>query len=519
MSGNKRNPVGTEESGTWKNTGVPDNFAAENPDYLTAPTRRVRRSPAVRNEHGGLPTAATEELKNKNEHGEPTGAAGVFPPPANDHTNPTASAIAILDEQSSEGKYTRRSEIDSLMREERPTLEDDKMPLSVVNDDMTGFSPSHDLGQELEASSDESDKEDEYNPVTRDDIPPVDSPQLSPSIPSDDAMDAASETGNNIVHPINAESDQNSRANIDEILAELDSLRKKVASQDERAETLCQENASLKKQLESQDEGAKAIRQQNASLKKQLESSREKFSAREAEIASQDEREKALRQENASLKKNLESQYERAEAISQENASLKEQLESHTEMISARGAEIDALRKTAIKANPSADVATNTETPAGQILQPNYPRKDDDEQRAISLEKPSSSPPVSSLAVQKATAVRRVQPFVAIAKDIYFDLTEAMNMGPKPSPLSDTIYVFQIWARAVITFLATPIWTLASLFMYLSVQHEKNLWMQANALTRKQLLGQVSGATEDWTSDWIWDILFTVGSVISLCKL
>lgn len=459
MSGNEPNPVDTEQP--WN--GMPNDFAANGSGYSSAPRRRVRRSPAARNEHSGLPTATTEKLKNKNEHGESIGAAGVFPPLANDRTNPTASVIAILDEQSDKGEFTRKSEIDSLMGEESPTLENDEMSLSVVNDDMTGFSPSQDLGQELETSSDQSDEEDDYNPVTRDDILPVDSSQPSRSILSDEAMDAASEAGNNIVHPINEESDRNPEANIDEILAELDSLRKKVASQDEREE--------------------------------------------------------ALRQQNASLKKQLESQNEKAEAIRQENASLKEQLESHTEKISAREAEIAALRKTAIKANPSADVATNTETPAGQILQPNYPRKDDDEQRVVSLEKPSSSPPVSSLAVQKATAVRRVQPFVAIAKDLYFDLTEAMNMGPKPSPLSDTIYIFQIWARAVITFLATPIWTLASLFMYLSVQHEKNLWMQANALTRKQLLGQVSGATEDWTADWIWDILFTVGSVISLCKL
>lgn len=501
MSGNKPNPVGAEESGAFDDLPVPDNFAKKGSGYIPAPIRRrgpargSAGSPAVQNEHGGRATAATAELYNKNEHSESIGAAGIFPPLANDYTNPTASAIAILDEQSGEGEYTRKSEIDSLMGEESPTLENDEMSLSVVNDDMTGFSPSQDLGQELEASSDQSDEEDDYNPVTRDDILSVDSSQPSRSILSDETIDAASETGNNIVHPINADSNQNPEVNIDEILAELDSLRMKVASQDETVEAMLQENASLKKQLES---------------------SREKISARKAEIASQDEREEALRQENASLKKNLESQYEKTEAISQENASLKKQLESHTE---AREAEIAALRKTAIKANPSADVATNTETPAGQILQPNYPRKDDDEQRVISLEKPSSSPPVSSLAVQKATAVRRVQPFVAIAKDLYFDLTEAMNMGPKPSPLSDTIYVFQIWARAVITFLATPIWTLASLFMYLSVQHEKNLWMQANALTRKQLLGQVSGATEDWTADWIWDILFTVGSVISLCKL
>ncbi|QYT00731.1 hypothetical protein H0G86_007808 [Trichoderma simmonsii] len=518
MSGNKPNPVGAEESGAFDDLPVPGSFAGKGSGYIPAPRRKrgpargPAPSPAVQNEHGGRATAATAELNNKNEHSESIGAAAIYPPLANDHTNPTASAIAISDEQSDVGEYTRKSEIDSLMGEESPILENDEMSLSVVNDDMTGFSPSQDLGQELEASSDESDEEDDYKAVTRDDIPPVDSPQLSPSIPSDDAMDAAGETGNDIVHPINAESDQNSRANIDEILAELDFLRKKVASRDERAETLRQEKALLKKQLESskekisareaeiasQNERAETLRQEKALLKKQLESSKEKISAREAEIASQNER---------------------AEAISQENASLKEQLESHTEKISAREAEIAALRKTAIKANPSADVATNTETPAGQILQPNYPRKDDDEQRVISLEKPSSSPPVSSLAVQKARAVRRVQPFVAIAKDLYFDLTEAMNMGPKPSPLSDTIYVFQIWARAVIAFLATPIWTLASLFMYLSVQHEKNLWMQANALTRKQLLGQVSGATEDWTADWIWNILFTVGSVISLCKL
>lgn len=501
MSGNKPNPVDTEQP--WN--GMPDDFAANGSGYSSAPRRRVRRGPAVRNEHSGLPTATTKKLKNKNEHGESIEAAGVFLPLANDHTNPTASAIAILDEQSGEGECTRGSRIDSLMGEESPTLENDKMSLSVVNDDMTAFSHSQDLRQQLEASSDQSDEEDDYNPVTRDNILPVDSSQPSRPISSDEAMDAASEAENNIVHPINEESDRNPEANIDEILAELDSLRKEVASQDEREETLRQENASLKKNLESQYERAEAKSQENASLKKQL--------------GSQDERVEAITQENASLKKQLESQNESAEAVRQENASLKEQLESHTEMISAREAEIEALRGTAIKANPSADVATNTETPAGQILQPNYPGKDDDEQRVISLEEPSSSPPVSSLVVQKATAVRRVQPFVAIAKDLYFDLTEAMNMGPKPSPLSDTIYVFQIWARAVITFLATPIWTLASLFMYLSVQHEKNLWMQANALTRKQLLGQVSGATEDWTAGWIWDMVFIVGSVISLCRI
>ncbi|KAL7784387.1 hypothetical protein V8C43DRAFT_292328 [Trichoderma afarasin] len=349
------------------------------------------------------------------------------------------------------------------MGEESPTLENDEISLSVVNDDITAFSPSQDLGQELEASSDQSDEEDEYSAVTRDDTSPVDPSEPSQSISSDEAMDAASEAGNNIAHPINEESDRNPEANIDEILAELDSLRKKVASQDEIVEAMRQENASLKKKLGSQEEIAEAMRQQNASLKKQLE--------------------------------------------------------SHTERISAREAEIAALKKTTVKANPSVGVATSTKTPAGQILQLNCPRKDDDEQKVISLEKSSSSPPVSSLAARKATAVRSVQPFVAIAKDLYFDLTEAMNVGPKPSPLSDTTYIFQIWARAVLTFLATPIWTLASFFMYLSVQHEKNLWMQANALTRKQLLGQVSGATEDWTAGWIWDMVFIVGSVISLCRI
>ncbi|KAL6824826.1 hypothetical protein V8C40DRAFT_220004 [Trichoderma camerunense] len=473
MSGNKPNPVDTEQP--WN--GMPDDFAANGSGYSSAPRRRVRRGPAVRNEHSGLPTATTEKLKNKNEHGESIEAAGVLLPLANDHTNPTASAIAILDEQSGEGECTRGSRIDSLMGEESPTLENDEIALSVVNDDITAFSPSQDLGQELEASSDQSDEEDEYSAVTRDDTPPVDPSEPSQSISSDEAMEAASEAGNNIVHPINEESDRNPEANIDEILAELDSLRKKVASQDEIVE---------------------AMSQQNALLKKQLESSREEISAREAGIASQEEIAEAMRQQNASLKK---------------------QLESHTERISAREAEIAALKKTTVKANPSVGVATSTKTPAGQILQLNCPRKDDDEQKVISLEKSSSSPPVSSLAARKATAVRSVQPFVAIAKDLYFDLTEATNVGPKPSPLSDTTYIFQIWARAVITFLATPIWTLASFFMYLSVQHEKNLWMQANALTRKQLLGQVSGVTEDWTAGWIWDMVFIVGSVISLCRI
>ncbi|PKK47345.1 hypothetical protein CI102_7740 [Trichoderma harzianum] len=438
MSGNKPNPVDTEQP--WN--GMPDDFAANGSGYSSAPRRRrgPARSSAVQNEHGGQATAPKAELKSKNEHDEWIGAADAVPTNAVDRFNPAASGIAISDEQSGEGEYTRTPEGQSLMGEEFPTLEDDKMSFPDANNNMTGLS----LGLQLDVSSDESDEEDEYNAATRDNILPVDSPRLSPSIPCDDAMDGASETGNNIVHPINAESDQNSRANIDEILAELDFLKKKIESQDEMMEAM-------------------PMRQQNASLKKQLE--------------------------------------------------------SHTERISAREAEIAALKKTTFKANPSVGVATSTKTPAGQILQPNCPRKDDDEQKVISLEKPSSSPPVSSLAARKATAVRSVQPFVAIAKDLYFDFTEAMNVGPKPSPLWDTTYIFQIWARAVITFLATPIWTLASFFMYLSVQHEKNLWMQANALTRKQLLGQVSGATEDWTADWIWDMVFIVGSVISLCRL
>ncbi|KAJ4858537.1 hypothetical protein T069G_06804 [Trichoderma breve] len=461
MSGNKPSPVGTDESGTWKNTDVPDEFAANGSGYSSAPKRRrgPTRSPAVQNKYGGLATPAAAQLNDMNGHGESIEAA--IPPLANDYINPTASESSILEEQSGEEEDTRMSERGSSIGGEIPTLEDDEMSFPDANNNMTGDS----LGLELNAASNQSDEEDEYNTVTRDNILPVDSPQSSRSISSDDdAMDTASEIGNNIVYSINADSNQNPEVNIDEILAELDSLRKKVASQDEMVEAMLQENASLKKQLESQDEGAGAVRQ--------------------------------------------------------ENASLKEQLQSYTEIISAGEAEIAALKKTTVKANPSGDVATKTETPAGQILQLNYPRKDDDKQKVISLEKPSSSPPASSLVAQKATAVRRVQPFVAIAKDLYFDFTEAMNVGPKQGPLSgSTTYIFQIWARAVITFLATPIWTLMSLFMYLSVQHEQNLWMQANALTRKQLLGQVSGATGDWTADWIWNMVFTVGSVISLCKL
>ncbi|PNP50050.1 hypothetical protein THARTR1_09235 [Trichoderma harzianum] len=428
MSENKSNPVGAEQPGKWE--GIPSDFAPKNPGYGAPHKRRMKRSAqssVLKSEHGSMATAAAAaaEPNNRNERGGSTGTASVITHHADDHTDPAVSGTPILDEQSYEEEHTRKSETESLLGEKSPTLENNEMSSSVEGNemtekDMTGFSDSKDLANELAAVGDESDEEDEYNAATRENNLSVDLSQSSRSISSDGAMDAAGEAENDIVSSMDAESNQNPEANLDEILAERDSLKKKVESQDERME-----------------------------------------------------------------------------AMGRENALLKEQLESCREIISACEAEIATLKKTTVKANSSADVGTNTETPAGQIWQQvSYPRKDDNEQELISFKIP----------------VRFIQPFLVLAKDLYFDFAEAVNEGPMSGSLAGMAYFFQNWARAVIAFLATPFWTLMSFSMYLTVQHEKNLWMQANALTRKQLLGHVSDAAGEWN----WDMIFVIGSVMLL---
>ncbi|KAK4061526.1 uncharacterized protein Triagg1_10306 [Trichoderma aggressivum f. europaeum] len=435
MSGNEPNPVGTEQPSTWEEKEIPSDFAQADLGYFAERRRRLARSSAPKSEHGSLTTTATAELNKKHEDGESIGATDVIPPNADDHTNPAVSGIAVLDEQSCEGEQAEKSETESLMGEESPTLEGNEMPLSVVDNNETESSFPQDLAQELElaAASDERDEEDGYNPTTRENSFPVNLSQSSRLISSDGAMDAAIETGNNIVSSIDRESNQNPEANLDEILAERDSLRKKIEPQDDTME-----------------------------------------------------------------------------AMRRENALLKEHLESCRKIISAREAEITALKKTTVKTIPSANVGTNTETPARQFWQPNSPRKDDNEQGLISSKKPSPSPPVSLLAMQKATAVRFIRPFLVMAKDLYFDFAKAVNVGSVPISLSGMAYFFRNWAQIAVTFLATPFWVLMSFSVYVSMQHERSLWLQANALTRKQLLGHVSGAAGEWN----WDILCTIGSVI-----
>lgn len=406
MSGNEPNPAGTEQSGKWKGQTIPRSFAGKDTGYVGPRQRTMKqstRSPTPKSEHVSLATTATDDATDENEHGgESIGGTGVIQPHPDDHTDPTAFEAAILDEQSYEGENTENFETESLMEEESHTLEDDEMPFSVADNNMTESSFPQDLAQELADAGEESDEEDENDATAGENNLPVDLSQSSLSISSDGAMDAASETGKYIVDSNNGESNPNPEANIDEILAERDSLRKKI-----------------------------------------------------------------------------ESQNERMEAMRQENVSLREQLGSRREIISAQEAEIAALKKSTVKAIPSADVTTNTETP------------------------------VSSLAAQKATATRFVQPFLVIAKDLYSDFTEAVNGGPT---LSSMAYFFRKWAQAVVTFLATLFWMLMNFSVYVSIQHEKNLWMQANALTRKKLLSHVSGATGEWS----WDTVLNIGSMILL---
>ncbi|KAL6794810.1 P-loop containing nucleoside triphosphate hydrolase protein [Trichoderma sp. SZMC 28013] len=303
MSGNEPNPAGTEQSGKWKGQTIPRSFAGKDTGYVGPRQRTMKqstRSPTPKSEHVSLATTATDDATDENEHGgESIGGTGVIQPHPDDHTDPTAFEAAILDEQSYEGENTENFETESLMEEESHTLEDDEMPFSVADNNMTESSFPQDLAQELADAGEESDEEDENDATAGENNLPVDLSQSSLSISSDGAMDAASETGKYIVDSNNGESNPNPEANIDEILAERDSLRKKI-----------------------------------------------------------------------------ESQNERMEAMRQENVSLREQLGSRREIISAQEAEIAALKKSTVKAIPSADVTTNTETP------------------------------VSSLAAQKATATR-----------------------------------------------------------------------------------------------------------------
>ncbi|KAL7913546.1 hypothetical protein GGI35DRAFT_213582 [Trichoderma velutinum] len=427
-------------------SGIPDDFAAPGRGY-SSPPKRIRRRPA-------------RSPALQSEHGGPATAAAADPNNKNEHDEPIGAEGAVpphADDHTNlaasgiaildEQSYIRE---DTRMSEFE-SLKGEEGPAS--EDDEVSFTDVNNgvtgwsLSQELAAAIDQSDEEDEYNAATNDNTLPIDSLQSSRSISSDGEMDAASEAGNNFAYSINAESNQTPDANIDEILRERD---------------------FLKKQLESQDEKMAAMRR--------------------------------------------------------ENAFLKEELESRNEVISAREAEIAALMKTTVKAIPSSDASTNTETPTGGVWQLNHPTEDDSEQEFISIKKPSPLLPVSSSGPQKATAVQFIRAFLVITKDLYFDFTEAVNMGSllgqdlflscmsirMSVSLMGTAEVFQKWARAAVIFLATPFWMLMSFSVYLSIQHEKNMWMQANALTRKQLLGHVSGAAGEWN----WDLLFAVGSVM-----
>ncbi|KAL7931100.1 hypothetical protein V8C35DRAFT_311320 [Trichoderma chlorosporum] len=204
------------------------------------------------------------------------------------------------------------------------------------------------------------------------------------------------------------------------------------------------------------------------------------------------------------------------EIIIRECELLKKELKSRDEAIATLKAENAALAITANLGKPAIDASTNTETPATQIRHPDYPGEDGNEQQSISIKKPS--PPMSSLAAQTSTTARFLGACFGTVNGLYLVYTRVVSLmsllgqnffpscGRRPVSFKEWMVLFQELGQAII-FLGTPFWIAMSVSAYLAIEHEKNRWMEANALTRKQLLGHVSGQS----GGLIWDMLVAMG--------
>ncbi|KAL7947166.1 hypothetical protein V8C42DRAFT_316906 [Trichoderma barbatum] len=203
----------------------------------------------------------------------------------------------------------------------------------------------------------------------------------------------------------------------------------------------------------------------------------------------------------------IQSLEETIQEILREGDFLKKELASRDERIATLEADKAALTNKTVKAMSSTDASTTTETLAGQVCQPTYPREDDNEQQVIAIKKVSSPPPASSLTTQGSSVIRFTRTQLDRAKSLYLATANLVDMESLPgyvlllsrvkrsATFKETVDIFLNWVQAAVFFLATPFCMIMSFSLYLSMEQEKNMWMQANALTRKHLLGCASGVS------------------------
>ncbi|EHK16916.1 uncharacterized protein TRIVIDRAFT_65884 [Trichoderma virens Gv29-8] len=437
MSSNKSNQVGVEQPGNWSND-IPERFAQRDVGMQSPPKRRMRMvagTSTKQHEHGGRAASTTTNLTNKNEYDESTGAAAVLLSNKDERTNPAAAGEAVSDEQAWEHDDGRMYE-----NENKDEMDNDATSVigenSPILDDMETYFPAVNHGTAVKSLHEE----------------------LA------DVSDQSDDEG-----IYNAAVDENA------LPVDLSHSSRSISS----------------------DVAMDAV----SDIENSTVNSIEAESKQNSEANFQE-----ILHERDLLKKELESRDERMAAMSQKCAVLEKELESRNEIITALEAENAALVNTAVKPISFADASTNTETPTGQIRQPNYPREDDNEQQPISIKKPSSTP-AFSLAAQISTVVRFIQAYLDTAKKSYLDFISVINVGSlagqdlflsgvkRSASFKGVADFLQNWAQSAVVFLATPFWMVMSFYLYLSIQHEKNVWMQANALTRKQLLGHVGTTT------------------------
>lgn len=207
--------------------------------------------------------------------------------------------------------------------------------------------------------------------------------------------------------------------------------------------------------------------------------------------------------------------------ICRERDVLRKELESRDERIAALEIQNAALMNRTATTMTSADASTSTETLPRQVWQPNYPREGDNEQQLITTKQTLSLPPLYSLAMQTTMVARFIHVCLDIAKNLHLAFTSLVGMASLPgqelflscvgrsASFKGTVDFVQDTVRATVVYLATPVCMAMSVAILMSVQHEKNTWMQANALTRKHLLRHASGVSGTW--DWDW--FFTIGSM------
>lgn len=217
-----------------------------------------------------------------------------------------------------------------------------------------------------------------------------------------------------------------------------------------------------------------------------------------------------ITESHAELKQSLEPHIQE---ICRECAFLREELESRDRKIAMLEAQNAALAQ-----KPSyLDVSTNTETPPLKENEHSILPKESGKtsQQAIVL------PPASPLLMQTGSSLMRfIHGSLDMAKKLFLIFAEFLNAtlqqgqkfflsdvdGPIPFMEKMRIAFNAVWA--IITCLASPCCFTMNAALLASLYNERETWIQANALTRKHMLRQVSGGS------FILELMFmTMGSL------